>query len=177
MARTASLKRLGSVIDLLLGGAEMDLGSSWTYLLLGALALFLIGRQFVARPVSEKRLLALPLIAGVIGVQELVNTPPDGVQAAGLITLTVLAALLGIARATTVKIWQTASGTWMSRGGTLTLLLWVVAVGARVALALLSRRALPPAEVPLSLAATFAAQNLVLWLRTQGWTRHAVQAR
>jgi hypothetical protein len=155
----------------------MDLGSSWTYLLLGALALFLIGRQFVARPVSEKRLLALPLIAGVIGLQALVKTPPDGLAATGLITLTVvLAALLGVARATTVKVWQTTSGTWMSRGGALTLLLWVVAVGARVALALLFRGALPPAEVPLSLAATFAAQNLVLWLRRQGGTRQAVQA-
>jgi hypothetical protein len=44
----------------------MDLGSPWTYLPWVGVALFVIGRQFLPMPISEKTLVVMPVIAGLI---------------------------------------------------------------------------------------------------------------
>jgi hypothetical protein len=155
----------------------MDLGSSWTYLPWVGVALFVIVRQFLPRPISEKTLVVMPVIAGLIGLQWVFKTPPDGPTAVSLITVNLaLGVALGLARGATLKVWQTSAGTWMSRGGGVTLVLWLLAVGARIALAVSFPGAVPLIELPLFLAVTFAAQNLILWLRTQGEHGSAEQA-
>jgi hypothetical protein len=160
-----------------LGGVHVDLGSSWSYLLLAAVAVFFIARQFVASPVRERALVALPLIAGLIGVQALVKAPPQSLAAAALIIVNLgLAAVLGVARGATLKVWRARSGTWMFRGGTLTLLLWLAAIGIRIAGALVFPAAMSFGELPLFLAVTFGAQNLLLWLRMKGGEGGAIEA-
>jgi hypothetical protein len=155
----------------------MDLGQSWTYLLWVGVAVFLIVRQFRPKPISEKTLVMLPLIGGLIGLQALARTPPDSLAAVTLISVNLaLGAVLGLARGASSKVWRTSAGTWVSRGGVLTLVLWLAAVGARIGLAVSFPGALPLSELPLFLAVTFGAQNLVLWLRTEGRDGSAVQA-
>jgi hypothetical protein len=139
------------------------------YLLVAAVAVFFIVRQFTATPIQPRRLVLLPLIGGFVGLQAVAKAPPETSLAITLFVLNLgAAAVLGFLRAATMRMWQRPDGTWMTRGTVLTLALWVAAIAVRVALGFLSMGTIPLGELALFLAVTFGAQNLVVWTRMQG---------
>jgi hypothetical protein len=139
------------------------------YLLWAAAAVLLVLRQFVPGAVRPRVLLALPLVLGLVGVQAVAAAPPATAVALLLFSANVAAALtLGLLRGASMRVWRAADGVAMRQGTTLTLVLWAVSIAIRVGLGLLDRGQLPPDTIAFFLAATFGAQNLVLWLRTGG---------
>jgi hypothetical protein len=168
MAARAFLRRLDGMNDVL--------SSPLSPLLLAAVAVFVIVRQFAPQAIRPRSLLVVPLVAGYLGFQGLSSAPPAGVLAIGLLAVNLaLAVGLGAVRGATIRVWRSASGAWMSQGTLLTLGLWLALIAVRVAMAVLARGALPLQEIGLFVAATFGAQNLVVWLRTQSGA--AVAAR
>ena len=138
-------------------------------LLIAGLILFFIVRQFMPQPVRARQLLAIPLVAAVLGVQSLARTPLDGALADVLFGVNlVLAAGTGLMRGASIRVFRDAAGSWTMRGTVVTLVLWVVSIGTRVALGGLSHGASSMGELEVLLAVTFGAQNVVVWARTQG---------
>jgi hypothetical protein len=75
----------------------------------------------------------------------------------------------GVWRGTTFRIWIDA-GVTMTRGTAVTLVAWGVLIAIRLPFAFVSHAARYPqglviGELLLALAVTFAAQNVVIWLR------------
>ncbi|HEY1620407.1 MAG TPA: hypothetical protein VGG25_22480 [Streptosporangiaceae bacterium] len=109
---------------------------SSTELIIGiAVLALLIYRQVMPRPVrsSASRLM---LVLGVIGLVEAVQFFQHGhgagpVVVAALAGSLVLAALFGVLRARTVKVWMKDGMPW-SQGNWLTGLLWVIALAAHL---------------------------------------------
>jgi hypothetical protein len=138
-------------------------------LIWAAVAVVVIGRQFVPRAIRPAALVVLPLVLGAVGLQAVVEAPPQNLLAFAIFAVDAVAGVgLGLARGASVRVWRTADGVWMRQGTPLTLGLWVASIAIRVGLAAIDRTAVPLNEITFFLALTFAAQNLVLWLRTGG---------
>ncbi|HKF75150.1 MAG TPA: hypothetical protein VKF59_03340 [Candidatus Dormibacteraeota bacterium] len=139
------------------------------YLVWAAAAVLLVGRQFVPAPLRPASLLGLPLVMGFFGVQAVVKAPPETALAVLVFSAdAAAAAVLGLARGATMRIWRAADGTWMRRATPVTLGLWAVSVAVRIALGLAGRGQVPLDTITFFLAITFAAQNLATWLRMGG---------
>jgi hypothetical protein len=152
-----------------LDGMNDIVSSPLSPLLIAALAVFVIVRQFTPQLIRARALLVVPLVAGYFGLQALTRTPPDGVLAIALLAANLAVAVgLGALRGATIRVWRDAAGAWTSQGTVLTLGLWLALIAVRVAMAVLAHGALPVQEIALFVAATFVAQNLIVWLRTQG---------
>lgn len=140
-----------------------------SYLLWAAAAVFFIGRQLVPAAIRPATLLGLPLVIGFFGIQAVVKAPPETPLALAVFSADVAAAaLLGLARGATMRIWRAADGTWMRRATPVTLGLWAVSIAVRLALGLAGHGQVPLETITFFLAITFAAQNLVTWLRMRG---------
>jgi hypothetical protein len=143
-------------------------------LLLGVVVLgLLIVRQLRARPVSSNT--RVVLILGVIGVIEaagfLQKQHATGIVIAALAGSLVLAAVFGVIRAVTVKVWLQDGQVW-SKGTVLTAVLWVLALAAHLGYdALLGRHhdvgSVASATVVLYLAVSFAVQRVVVMVRAR----------
>ena len=81
--------------------------------------------------------------------------------------------VLGFRRGTTFRIWVGESGEALMQGTRVTLLFWVVTVAAKVALSIVGQQvgmsslASGATELLIPLAATLAAQNIVVYLRSR----------
>jgi hypothetical protein len=142
-------------------------------IVLGVVVLgLLIYRQVRARPVNAAGL-RLVLILAVIGVVETVNYlqryhPGSGTYAA-LGGSLVLAALFGVLRASTVRLWVQDGQVW-SKGNWLTGLLWVAALGAHLGYDAFVARGhggndVGTATVVLYLAVSLGVQRLIAQYR------------
>jgi hypothetical protein len=135
-------------------------------LLWPVLAVVVIVRQFQPRAVRPLVMVGLPLVAGYLGVEALITSPPHGIAAASLLGVNlVLGVVLGLARGFTVRLWRDVSGTWIMQGTVLTLALWAVTIALKIGLGLATHAAFSTADIALLVGATFAAQGLVVWTR------------
>lgn len=135
------------------------------------LVVLIVGRQLRTRRVTTRQLVRFPLIFGVIGVLSLgaagLSSTAGGTLLAGELTLAVV---LGIARGATTTLCRDATG-WWSKGTAVTAVLWVVSFAVRFAAVPLSgtlgsAAGMGTGAIFLFVAATFAAQNIVLAHRT-----------
>jgi hypothetical protein len=98
----------------------------------------LVAIQMRARSVRENSAARLVLILGVIGVIELYDATKGhtigATTVAWIAGSLVIGALLGVARALTVKIWRVQDGSAMRKGTVVTAALWIVALGAHLGL-------------------------------------------
>ena len=131
---------------------------------------FVLYRQLSARPVRGLRLVVLPAVLGLIGLEQLVRQPV--VSGSGMSVL-VLGLVIGLAagvwRGTTFRIWPEA-GRVLAKGTAMTLVTWAVLIVVRLPFAFLGFTAHRPrgfmiGELLLALAATFGAQNAMIWAR------------
>jgi hypothetical protein len=97
-----------------------------------------------------------------------------------LIVSLALAAVLGTARAYSVRIWQQADGAWWRHGNALTLVLWLLSIGSHFGIDALAVRLAGPdndvqglgnATLLLYLAISLGLQNLLVARRVAARTR------
>jgi len=138
-------------------------------LLWAALAVLVIVRQFTPRAIRPAVMFGLPLVAGYLGVQQLLGAPPAGPVAVALLVVNLgLGAAMGLVRGVTVRVWQDPAQGWMMQGTLLTLAAWLVSIGLRLGLGFADHAAFSSSGIGLLLAVTFGAQSLVVWARTAG---------
>lgn len=143
------------------------------YLVIGVAVLaLLIIRNLRARPVREVNQ-RLFLILGVIGLVEtyqyLTQHHAGATALAALLGSLVLAAVFGVIRALTVRVWINGGQPW-SQGNILTAALWVVALGAHLGYdALLNGHkdlsGLGEATVMLYLVVSLVVQRVIVNMR------------
>jgi hypothetical protein len=128
---------------------------------------FVIRQQVARKSVTPRRLVVLPaafVVLALVSDHGLAHRLAAPVPLAFLAGGLVLAVAMGLARAATMRVWQTPTGP-MSKGDWRTVLLWLGTIGVRVAVMLVAARlgAVESAgEVMLFVAATVATQNVVL---------------
>jgi hypothetical protein len=145
-----------------------------TEIILGlAVLVLLIYRQLRARPINAGglRLAAILAVIGVVETAEYLQKYHGGSATyAALGGSLVLAAVFGMLRAATVRIWNQDGQVWI-KGNWLTGLLWIVALGAHLGYDALvahghgSNGGVGAATVVLYLAVSLGVQRLVAQLR------------
>lgn len=141
----------------------------------------LIYRQLRTRPVNASGL-RLAAIIGVIGLIEayqfMTSHHPGAVTYAALLGSLALAAVFGVLRAATVRIWLKDGQPW-SRGSWVTASLWVVALAAHLGYDALvaghGRDNVGDATIVLYLAVSLGIQRLVVHQRAQRLQARSVQ--
>jgi hypothetical protein len=138
-----------------------------------AVLVLLIYRQLRARPISAGglRLVAILAVIGVFETVEYLQKYHGGAATyAALGGSLVLAAVFGVLRAGTVRIWSQDGQVWI-KGNWLTGLLWIVAVGAHLGYDALvahghgSNGGVGDATVILYMAVSLGVQRLVAQFR------------
>jgi hypothetical protein len=131
-------------------------------------------RQMHEHRITREGLIKLPLIFAGIGLLGLTAQDiPTDAAAAGYVAVSLgLSVALGIWRGAVIPAWQTADGTWMSKGNRLTITLWVVLIAAKFAMGTVASITgwfpvdTGTGEVFLFLGLSFAAQNVIVAQRT-----------
>ena len=142
-------------------------------LALGILA-FILFRQMQASPMNPRRLLLIPALLAYGTLQYMPALSGIDVIGATLAVVGVAAGLvLGALRGLSIRTWTAADGTAWTQGTRTTLALWGFLIAFRIAMAIVDRlfglgTQAMLAEMLMTLFATFAAQNLVTWLRAGG---------
>lgn len=145
----------------------------------------LLFRQLTPRRVKTDGGGRLMLVLGVVGLLQLgqfvQNSGWIGTLGVGLLVVSLgLAAVLGTARAYSVRIWQDADGAWWRRGGPVTLVLWLVSIGSHfgidaLAVALagpgVDMQGLGNATLLLYLAISLGLQNFIVGHRVTEYDR------
>ena len=144
-------------------------------LVIGILVLGLvIYRQLIPRRVrSNMRIVLVLAVIGLIEtVQYLNGRHLDATLIAEILGSLVLAAVFGLARASTVRLFL-RDGQWWSRGNWVTAILWIVSVAAHLGFDYLvggrgaGSASFGNATILLYLAVTFAVQRMVVIARSQ----------
>ena len=135
-----------------------------------AIAALVIVRQFSTRRVLSSWTVIPPLGLLVYGLTGLGTLDATGFALLGVNVL--LAAGFGVARASTMRIWSAANGQVLMRGTPLTLALWALTIGARLAVYAVERGVglgLPSTGAALLIpaAVTLGAQTLATYVRSQ----------
>jgi uncharacterized membrane protein len=98
----------------------------------------LVARQTQTRPVRENSAARIVLILAVIGIIELVNATKGRTvgapTVAWIVGSLIIGGVLGAVRALSVKIWRTPDGPALRKGTVATVVLWVVSLGAHLAM-------------------------------------------
>src|SRR6202161_2297124 len=113
-------------------------GANVTNLIIGvAVVALLVSRQLMARRLNENY--RLSVILAIVGLVEFVNClksahgpHDDGRIVVALVGSLVLAALLGAARALTVRVWRQDDGQLMRQGTWVTAVLWIVSLAVHL---------------------------------------------
>lgn len=142
------------------------------YLIVAALLVWIVYRQFVGRFVPARRTLVLPVVLLAVGLEQAVTAhvafPPLAV--AVLVGDLVLTAALGALRAASIRL-TVRDGRLFQRGGWPTLGLWLLSIAARVLVALPFEHtavgAVLTATLTLSFGISIAVQYLVFTARVR----------
>ncbi len=150
----------------------MDNAHIVSYVIPALAVVWIIYRQFVGRFVTQGRSLVLPLVLLVWGLVQVVQADVRWGTVAVLVVAgdLVLTAALGAVRGAAIRL-SLRDGYLFRRGGGLSLVLWVVSIGARVAVAVLAAgTAAGPAvaaTLTLGFGISIAAQYAVLAARVR----------
>jgi hypothetical protein len=133
---------------------------------------FVLYRQMTPQPLRGRRLVLLPAALGLLGLQQLGRQHlAADFGTVGFLSFNLSVSFAaGVWRGTTFRVWS-EGGTLMTKGTLVTLVAWGVLIAIRLPFAYVSHVAnlsqgLVVGELLLALAATFAAQNAVIWLRS-----------
>jgi hypothetical protein len=141
-------------------------------LIVVAVVALVVVRRFTRRRVDEGRLLAIPLVVGVIGVaQGRLVDPHHAALSSGLLAAEVVAALLlGLGLGATMHVWREPDGSLWSRGTWATFGVFLTSVAVRGGLYGLGYAAgVRPGSgtIMISVAAWLLAQNLIIGRRSR----------
>ncbi len=144
------------------------------YAIYGLIALFVIYRQLAPRQAQGSgQTFILPLVLTAYGAYSLLQSPPTGAMPYLLLAgELVLAAVAGVVRGLTIRFWTDQRGVLMQRGTWLTLVVWVLCIGNRVAAYALFGGTLGTPTLMLSIGASLLVQAGVTYLRGQALLQH-----
>ena len=98
----------------------------------------LVVRQMRARPVREGSAARISVVLAVIGIIEISDAAKGHSVGTGtwawIVGSMVVGGGFGVVRAFSTKVWRTQDGSAMSQGTVLTAVLWVVSLGAHLAM-------------------------------------------
>lgn len=149
----------------------MNVNTVVNVVLIAAAVVWILWKQIQPAPVKTRLLVLAPLVMGYFGIR---NTPGSTWSSAADVTLilvgAVFAIVLGLARGATIRVWRERDGRVWRQGSRMTLLLWgalllVRVIMAGVAVGTHHKAADGLGPILLSLAVSFAAQNVVTGLR------------
>lgn len=149
----------------------MSSGAATNIVIGVAVVALLLARQMQSRRARETSSARIVLILAVIGVLDISGAVKGHSLGAGavawLVGSMVVGAGLGAARAATVVIWRAPDGTAWRKGSLLTAALWVVSLGAHLAMEVgidssTKIAALGASSILLYLAVTFGVQREVV---------------
>ncbi|MGA8728335.1 MAG: hypothetical protein WB608_06255 [Terracidiphilus sp.] len=144
--------------------------------------IWVVARQLQARPLVVKTLFAVPAIMALLGLLLLARGARSGhgLTSADMAWLGAdlgLAAVSGVLRAPTVRLFQRDGSIWR-QGGPLTIALWALSVGAKVGIGVMAAHNGAGARVDdsvlLSFGVSLAVQYAVLVLRARRLSAAAV---
>ncbi|HJP78269.1 MAG TPA: hypothetical protein VJ914_28610 [Pseudonocardiaceae bacterium] len=142
-----------------------------------AVVILVLARQVQKRSVRQDSRPLIFLIIAVLGLVEageFVRTHPVGSQAILLtVASLVVAAVFGVIRAYTVRLWH-EGGQLFRQGNAMTIVLWLVAIGIHFGLDALidsSAKGLSASTLLLYLAVTLGVQQLVVRYRATALSR------
>ncbi|HEX6507748.1 MAG TPA: hypothetical protein VF221_08970 [Chloroflexota bacterium] len=143
-----------------------------TIIIAALLLVFVVYQQMRTRSIQSRQLIVVPVFLALLGIINLQKHPPDSTAASVALAASVLTAIVfGVGRGVTVQIWR-AGDVLMRKGTAATLVLWVVGIALRIVIGIVAGRSGVPTsvttgELPLFLGITLAAQNVLIWLRSQ----------
>lgn len=136
------------------------------------LVAFILYREMSEHRLRPARLVVPPAVLALFAVQQLSRQHlSTDLTTIGLLGLNLaIGVLAGVWRGTTFRIWSDA-GTVVTKGTGATLVSWAALIAVRLPFVVVSHTAklavgIGIGELLAGLAATFAAQNMVLWLRS-----------
>ncbi len=137
---------------------------------LAVAALFIV-IQFSTRRVASPWIILVPLALVYFGISNGVGQLDSTAWILLGLNLS-LGVALGVVRGMSLQVWTNERGDALMRGTRVTLLLWLATIAVKVGLSVLERQigfgvGFSTAELLLPVAATIAAQNLVVFLRSQ----------
>jgi hypothetical protein len=146
-------------------------------LLVAVVVVFVVVRRFTPSRVDERRLYALPVVIGIIGLAQgkTIDAHHTALSAGLLAAEIVIALLLGLGLGTTMRVWREPDGSHWSRGTWATFGIFLVSVAVRGGLVAVGYAAgIRPGSgaIMVSVAAWLLAQNAVL-----AWRVRALPAR
>ncbi|MBO0706968.1 MAG: hypothetical protein J2P44_01295 [Candidatus Dormibacteraeota bacterium] len=144
------------------------------YAIYAAIAVFVIYRQLAPRQVrGAGGTFILPFVLTAYGAYSLLQSPPGAATTYLLLAGELaLAAVAGVARGLTIRFWTDRQGVLMQRGTWLTLVIWALFIGIRVATYALAGGALATPALMLSVGASLLVQAGVTYLRSQALLQH-----
>lgn len=137
------------------------------------IVVFIIYQQMRTRTIEPRRLIVVPVILALLGLFNLQKHSPATTAADIALGASVSTAIVfGIARGMSVRIVRAGGGP-VRTGTAITLLLWVAGIAVRVVIGILAGKSgvstsVSTGELPLFLGITLAAQNALIWVRSQG---------
>lgn len=138
------------------------------YLVIGALVLFAIGRQFLARPVSDGRWWLIPAGLFVYGLYQMTQQPLPGLAESAALGLDIVISIgSGLLRGLTTRVWVAADGRTMKRGTLVTLVAWVASFAARFGAAALFHTGFDQPSLLVFLGISLGIQAAVVQLKAQ----------
>src|SRR5258708_7423301 len=100
-----------------------------------AIVIFLIGRQFIARPLNPVVLFVVPLALLAFGAQSLLRQPATSPADTALLAINgALAIGLGVLRATSMRVWVREGGGVMGQGTWITFGFWLLTLATKLAI-------------------------------------------
>jgi hypothetical protein len=151
----------------------MELSSLSFVVLLAAVAVLVIVRQFQDRPIRALILLGAPVGLIALGSKALTSESRTGAVLALLVVDLALALGFGVWRGTSFRVWIAPDGQARRQGTRLTLVLWLISIAARGGMTAAGRlagssRNAAYQELPVALGLTLLAQAIViLWRASQ----------
>jgi hypothetical protein len=129
-----------------------------------------IARQFRPRPMRAVPMVAVPLVLAALGAQALLAGPRVGDAGIAILAFgAVVAAILGLLRGRSERLWTSDAGAVLRQGTRLTALLWLAALAVRVATVPVEHavgdHVAVGAQLELLLGLSLAAQHAVLFTR------------
>lgn len=138
------------------------------YLVIGALVLLAIGRQFLTRPVGDGRWWLIPAGLVAYGLYQMTQQPLPGLTASAVLGVDIaISIVFGLLRGLTTRVWVAPDGRTMKRGTPLTLACWVGSFAARFGAVALFHTAFDQASLLVFLGITLGIQAAVVQLKAE----------
>lgn len=158
-------------IDCIRVARVINVSAALNVALVGALVVFILYRQTIARPLTARGVWLLPVILIVVALVAISNVDHGNLSYTAVVYLAidvVVSLALGALRGVFIRVFERDGAMWR-QGTVVTVMLWVAAIGIRIVIGVFASNAgvgnVSVAGLELALAASLFGQNAVVALR------------